>query len=165
MRQTARVLFTQRDAVGVVQASTIVTRAGFIAQNRAVAVDFIEDNERAARWYIDPANHDEAVRIVAAFVKPPPESFGWLFTREDQYRDPNTLPNVTALQDNIALLHWAGLLKADLDIHPYIAIRSRKRSRGSACANGLHSILGSHRFGAIIRRAVPVAQPDRATVS
>jgi sulfonate transport system substrate-binding protein len=120
LRQSERVLFTQREAIGRVQVSTMVARAGFIAANRAAMVDFLEDNARAVRWYMDPANHDAAVKIVADFFKRPPETFAWLFTREDQYRDPNMLPDIDALQANIDLLRKFGLLKADLDIRPHV---------------------------------------------
>ena len=120
LQTSARVLFTQHEAIGVVQVSTMVARAGFIAENRAAMVDFLEDNARAVRWYSDPANHDEAVRILADFFKQPPDRFAWAFTHRDQYRDPNTLPNIDALQANLNLLRKFDLLKADLDIRPCV---------------------------------------------
>jgi sulfonate transport system substrate-binding protein len=118
--RVARLLFTQREAIGVVQISTLVARAGFIAEHRAALVDFLEDNARAVRWYLDPANHAEAVRIVGDFFKQPPQQFDWAFTHEDQYRDPNLKPDIAAMQANIALARGFGLIKADLDIHPYV---------------------------------------------
>lgn len=120
LAQVARILFTQREAIGVVQVSTLVARTGFLARNRAVIIDFLEDNARAIRWYLEPANHDEAVHILADFFKQTPAQFDWAFTRKDQYRDLNLQPNVEAMQANIALLRRFGLLKADLDIHPYV---------------------------------------------
>ena len=37
-------------------------RKSFIDKNRAAMVDFFEDMLRVVRWYLDPKNHDEAVR-------------------------------------------------------------------------------------------------------
>ena len=72
----------------------LTARTGFIAKNRAALVDFFEDDIRATRWYIDPANHDAAIAIVAAFLKMPPERLGWVFTHNDLYRDPALHPDL-----------------------------------------------------------------------
>ena len=50
-----------------------------------------------ARWFLDPKNHDEVAKIASKITKVPPERFGWLFTKQDTYRDPNLLPNLEAL--------------------------------------------------------------------
>ena len=84
-------------------------------------VDFMEDVLRVTRWYIDPANHDEVVQIVAQFTKRPPALFAsWLFTRNDYYRDPNGEPNLDVLQRNINAMRALGLTKADLDVRNYV---------------------------------------------
>jgi ABC-type nitrate/sulfonate/bicarbonate transport system substrate-binding protein len=49
-----------------------VARAGFLAANRAAMVDFMEDVLRALHFFTDPANHREAVDIVARFNKQAP---------------------------------------------------------------------------------------------
>ena len=79
LRDMARTLFTQKDAFGVTQLTAWTARTGFIAQNRAALVDFLEDTIRAIRWYTDPKNHDEADAIVARLIKVPPERVGWAF--------------------------------------------------------------------------------------
>ncbi len=117
----ARTLFTQREAVGTTQMIAWGARSGFLQKNRDAVVDFMEDVLRVTRWYTDPANHDEAVQIVAQFTKRPPALFAsWLFTKRDYYRDPNGLPNLDVLQQNINALRALGLTKADLDTRNYI---------------------------------------------
>lgn len=119
LRDMARTLFTQKDAFGVTQLTAWTARTGFIAQNRAVMVDFLEDTIRAIRWYTDPANHDEAAAIVARLLKVPPERVAWAFGPRDQFRDPNGMPNMKALQSNLQEQKAVGLLKGDIDVTKY----------------------------------------------
>jgi NitT/TauT family transport system substrate-binding protein len=119
LREMARTLFTQKDAFGVTQLTAWTARTGFIAQNRAALVDFLEDTIRAIRWYTDPKNHDEATAIVARLIKVPPERVGWAFGPRDQFRDPNGMPNMTALQSNLQAQKAVGLLKGDIDVAKY----------------------------------------------
>jgi sulfonate transport system substrate-binding protein len=117
----ARTLFTQREAVGTTQMIAWGARSGFLQGNRDAVVDFMEDVLRVTRWYTDPANHDEAVQIIAQFTKRPPALFAsWLFTKQDYYRDPNGLPNLDVLQQNINDLQALGLTKADLNASNYV---------------------------------------------
>ncbi|HEY3917055.1 MAG TPA: ABC transporter substrate-binding protein [Stellaceae bacterium] len=120
LRAIARPLFIQADSVGVTQVSALVARASFLAAHRDAVVDFLEDYIRALRWYLDPANHAEAVKIVADFNKQPVSRAAWAFTRQDQYRSPDALPDVAALQRNIDTLYKLGLLKQRLDMAPHI---------------------------------------------
>jgi NitT/TauT family transport system substrate-binding protein len=119
LRRAARVLFTQRDAIGRSQVIVLVARAGFLARNRAAMVDFLEDTLRLQRWCLDPAHHREAVRIVAAVMKQPPDRLDWVFTEHENYRDPDTLPDMKALQSNINLMQELGFLNAGIDIAGY----------------------------------------------
>jgi sulfonate transport system substrate-binding protein len=124
LRANSRALFTQRDALGRTQMIVLTARKGFLEKNRAATVDFLEDNLRVARWCLDPANHDEAVRIAAKVTKQPPERFaGWLFTRDDYYRDPDMRPDVAALQANVDLQRETGFLKHPLDVRHYLDLR------------------------------------------
>lgn len=117
LRANARTLFTGYDAAGRQQVSTLVARAGFIEKNHAALVDFLEDYIRAVRWFTDPANHREAVQIVADFTKQPAALFdSWAFTRRDQYRNPDALPDPSLLQQNIDWLRSLGYLKGELDM-------------------------------------------------
>jgi NitT/TauT family transport system substrate-binding protein len=115
----ANTLFTQKDAFGVTELTMWTARTGFIQQNRAALVDFLEDTVRAVRWYSDPQNHDEAVAIVARLNKAPVAKVDWAFTGRDQYRDPNGMPNLAALQANLQLQKQVGFLKDDIDVKKY----------------------------------------------
>lgn len=120
LRSSARTLFTLKDAFGVTQLTAMTARASFIKQHRAVIVDFMEDAIRAIHWYTDPRNHDEAVKIVAGFMQRPPALFqDWLFTKKDDYRDPDGKPDLAALQRNLDTQRSLGLLNADIDVRKY----------------------------------------------
>jgi len=121
LREASRVLFTQKEIVGRTQMILWAARADFLKKNRAAMVDFMEDSIRAARWFLNPANHKEAVEIAARVSKRPPEAFDkWLFVKAgqqgDYYRNPDMLPDMKALQQNINLQHQLGLLKASFDV-------------------------------------------------
>jgi ABC-type nitrate/sulfonate/bicarbonate transport system substrate-binding protein len=115
----ANTLFTQKDAFGITQLTMWTARTGFIQSNRAALVDFLADVVRAIRWYTDPANHEEAVAIVAQLNKAPAARMQWAFTNRDQYRDPNGTPNLSALQNNLRLQKQVGLLSQDIDVKKY----------------------------------------------
>ena len=117
LRDIARTLFTQKDAIGRSQMIILTARAAFLEKNHAAVVDFLEDLLRALHWYADPANHDEVVKIVAGFSKIPAATFqSWLFTKGgDFYHDPNGLPDLDALQSNIETQRQLGFLKGELD--------------------------------------------------
>src|SRR6201997_2182146 len=81
LRNAARTLFNQKEAIGETQMIVFTARKSFIDKNRAALVDMMEDMIRIVRWYLDPANHQEAVAIAARLTKQPPERFdSWLFT-------------------------------------------------------------------------------------
>jgi len=120
MREVGRTLFTQRDVFGRTQLAMWTARSGFLAKNRPAMVDFMSDVLRAIRWYLDPANHKAAIEIVSQATKIPVERLdGWAFTARDEYRDPNGMPNLDALQRTIDAQRELGFLKADLDIKNY----------------------------------------------
>jgi sulfonate transport system substrate-binding protein len=115
-----RTLFTMKDAMGEAQTTLMAARQGFIAQHRAVLVDFFEDWQRAMRWYYDPKNRAEAIRILSNFTKQPPAAYeDWLFTKQDYYRNPDVIPNVKALQSNLNVQKELGLLNISIDVNKY----------------------------------------------
>ena len=60
LRNMARDLFVQRDAIGITDMIVWQARKPFIDKNRAAMVDFMEDTLRIVHWYTDPANHEAA---------------------------------------------------------------------------------------------------------
>ncbi|HVA12010.1 MAG TPA: ABC transporter substrate-binding protein [Stellaceae bacterium] len=120
LRAAAHDLFVQKDAIGVSQMIIWTARAGFIQKNRAALVDYLEDYLRELRWYHDPANHAAAIKAVTDYTKTPAALWdSWLFTKGDLYHDPNGMPDLDALQNNIAAAHGLGFVPADLDPHQY----------------------------------------------
>lgn len=119
LKQISRPLFSSRDALGVSQFIMWTARKPFIDKNRAAMVDFMEDTLRIVRWFIDPKNHDEAVQIASRVTKQPPERFGWLFTKQDYFRDNDMKPNLDALQANVNAVKELGFVKANLDVKKY----------------------------------------------
>ncbi len=116
LKKISRPLFLQKDAVGTTEMSIFVARQGFLEKNRAAVLDFLEDTLRIVHWYEDPANHKEVVEIAARITKQPAERFGWVFTKQDYFRDPNMVPNLDALQANINTQKDLGFLKDGIDI-------------------------------------------------
>ena len=120
LRAMSRVLFTQKEAVGRTQMIVWTARAGFLEKNRAAMADFMTDALRARRFYLNPANHEEAVAIVSQKTKLPPQRFAeWLFTKKDYFRDPEGLPDLDALQANVKLQNQLGFLKTNFDVRKY----------------------------------------------
>jgi NitT/TauT family transport system substrate-binding protein len=120
LRAIARTLFTERDAMGVTQLVMWGARQGFLAKNRPAIVDFLGDVLRSRHFYFDPANHAEAVKIVADFTHEAPENMSaWLFTDRDHFRDPNGVPNLAAVQANIDQMAKMGFLKGSIDVAKY----------------------------------------------
>jgi NitT/TauT family transport system substrate-binding protein len=130
-RAIARPLFTQREAVGTTDMIIWAARTPFLSKNRAAMVDFMEDAIRAAHFYLDPANHQEAVDIAAKFTKQPASNYqDWLFTKKDFYRDPNLLPDLTALQTSIDLQAELGFVKTSFKIGDYTDLSIVKEAAG-----------------------------------
>jgi sulfonate transport system substrate-binding protein len=119
LQKIARDLFVQRDAIGVADMLVWTMRKPFIDKNRAALIDFFEDTLRVTRWYLDPDNHEAVLQIAGRVTKRPPQSFDWLFTKRDIYRDPNMLPNLDALQKNVDLTHDLGFVRSSFDVKAY----------------------------------------------
>jgi NitT/TauT family transport system substrate-binding protein len=116
LKKIARPLFTSRAAIGVSEFTMWTARKSFIDAHRAVLVDFMEDSLRIVRWYLDPKNHDAATQIAARMTKQPASRFGWLYTKQDFYRNPNMVPNLAALQKNVDITQELGFVKTSLNV-------------------------------------------------
>ena len=116
LKKNARSLFDMKAAIGRSQFVMWSARKPFIDAHRAVLVDFLEDSLRILHWYLDPKNHDAAAEIASQLTKQPPERFGWIFSKNDYYRDPNLMPDLDALQKNVDMTHELGFAKASFDV-------------------------------------------------
>jgi len=119
-REMARTLFTQKDAMGRSQLAVWTARAGFLAKNRAVMVDFFEDYLRILRWYLDPANRPDMLQIVSGIFKVPVERLDKsTFNSNDVYFDRNGTPDMKALQTDVDAAAELGFLKSRIDLAKY----------------------------------------------
>ncbi|MBX6426189.1 MAG: ABC transporter substrate-binding protein [Variibacter sp.] len=133
-----KTLFTIRDAVGPQQTIMWVMRADFIAKNRAALVDYWEDHIRALRWFLDPKNHDEALKYVMDYTKQPRDAVDYAFTENDYYRSPDARPDVEGIKRGIQQNIESGILKAGIDVDKYVDLslieEAKTRIDGKASA-------------------------------
>ena len=112
-------LYDQTEGLGPSQFVFWTARQSFIDKHRAALIDCLEDMLRIERWYLDPANHAEVAKIASDLLKIPPERFGWLFTKQDYYRDPNMIPDLVALQRNVDTTAEMGFIKSRFEVKQY----------------------------------------------
>jgi len=114
-----RRLFKQCDSLGPVEMISHFATAEYIAKNRAAVVDMMTDLMLATRWFHDPKNRAEALRIAAEASKQPAASFEpWMFTKQDYGRDMNLMPDLKGFQSSIDQAVEFGVLKTGLTIVP-----------------------------------------------
>lgn len=117
---SVRALFTTRDAMGETQMTLMAARAPYIAQHRAALIDLFEDFQTGIRWLTDPRNRIQAIGILSSFTHEPSDALkDWLFTKADNYHDPDARPNLAALQSNVDTLTRLGFLKASVDVRSH----------------------------------------------
>jgi NitT/TauT family transport system substrate-binding protein len=109
-------LYNQVEGLGSSQFVFWTARQSWIDKHRAVLFDFMEDMLRIERWYLDPKHHHEVTKIASSLLKIPPERLGWLFTKQDYYRDLDMMPDLAALQRNIDTTADLGFIKARFDV-------------------------------------------------
>jgi NitT/TauT family transport system substrate-binding protein len=113
-------VFSTIDALGGTQTLQYIARESWIKANRAAVVDFFEDHLRFRRWIMDPANRDQALKIVADLTKRPVSAYeAWAFTKKAYYYDPDGLSDTKLLQKNIDDLKETGILPATVDVEKY----------------------------------------------
>ncbi len=114
-----RSLFTTTDAVGGADEVLFwVMRADFISAHRAAIVDFLSDHMAGVRWFLNPANRDEALAITEHFTKQSPEALQYVFTRDDVYRSPDLVPVIEPVQKDIDQAVSMNMLPARIDVAP-----------------------------------------------
>jgi NitT/TauT family transport system substrate-binding protein len=93
--------------------------------------DFTQDYLTGLRWFLDPKNHDEAVKITPTFTKRPASVYqSFAFTNKDFYRNPTGTPDIKALQHNIDLMHGLGVIKQKVDVKPYVDLSYLNAAKG-----------------------------------
>ena len=118
--EQTKVLFTNDDVLGPLMQNFIAARGGFIAKNRPAMVDFLEDFIRVVRWYYDEKNRDEAIKIIAEGSKTPEAVLRrFIFTKQDNYRSLEAMPDLKVLQSNWAAMKELGLSKQELKVEDY----------------------------------------------
>ena len=80
----------------------------------------MEDYIIGLRWFLDPKNHEEAVKLTAEFTKRPASNYDYAFTKKDFYRSPTATPDIKALQSNIDLMQDLGVIKQKVEVQPYV---------------------------------------------
>lgn len=112
-----KVLFTMCEALGPTQTVALVAKTDFIEDHRDALVDMMADHMRATRWYYDPANRENALKLVAEATGAPADEFKeWLFTIEkDQYRNQDLMPSVEGLQNAIDKSVEFGIIPAGIE--------------------------------------------------
>ena len=116
----ARPLFTVRDAMqGPSQFVIWAAREPFLEKNKAVMNDLMEDSVRALHFYMDPKNREQFLEVATRVSKQPASAFGYSYTKNDLYRDPNFRPNLDSLQRAVDVMPELGLLKAKMDVKKY----------------------------------------------
>jgi len=115
-----KVLFTTVDSMGPLMPNFVAAHGDFIAAHRAAMVDFLEDYLRVIRWYYDPANRAAAIKIISGANKLPPEVLErYIFTKKDNYRNLDGLPDLDVIQHNMHEQQEMGFTKTEIDIHKY----------------------------------------------
>jgi NitT/TauT family transport system substrate-binding protein len=89
------------------------------------------------RWFHDPANHKEAVEVIARLLKRPPAMLeDWLFTKKDFYRVLDGKPDLKVIQESIEKVKELGFIKETVDVSKYadlsfIEEAARRRRNGN----------------------------------
>jgi NitT/TauT family transport system substrate-binding protein len=94
-------IFVLADVLGPSETAVWTGTADWVAKNRAVLIDFVEDHIRFRRWTLDPKTHPEAVKLAAQHDKRPPETLSWIFTTRDNYHHPDAKIDVERFQKNL----------------------------------------------------------------
>ncbi|AZO33602.1 MAG: ABC transporter substrate-binding protein [Mesorhizobium sp.] len=118
LQENSDTLFTTRDAFGgPVALSFWVVSQSFLDKNRAAVVDFMEDFLRVNRWYTDPANRQEALKIFSEATKLPTSAIdAYVFKPGKDFCRPHNLAlDPALLQKNVDVVRGLGVVKADFD--------------------------------------------------
>lgn len=114
-----RVLFTTTDAVGGDDEVLFwVMKADFIKANRAAIVDMLTDHMAAVRWFLDPANRNDALALAHDFTKQSLQALDYAFTKNDVYRSPDLMPLIEPIQRDIDTAVSMKMLPSGIQVSP-----------------------------------------------
>ena len=114
-------LFAVDDVFGPNETISLAVRADYLAKNRAVLVDVLEDTMRFRRWITDPKTRPAALKVVSEATKLPVEALdGWVYTAKDYYVAPDAMVDVQRLQQNVIDMHRLGIAPATIDVKPHV---------------------------------------------
>jgi sulfonate transport system substrate-binding protein len=116
-----RPLFNITDVAGPSQVGMWVMRADVIAAHRAAIVDFMADDMRAVRWFLDAKNREEALAIAISVTKESRAALDYAFTQHDLYHSPDLKPNLQAVQRDIDSTLAMKLLPSRVVVEPKYA--------------------------------------------
>ena len=122
-----RSLFTTTDAVGGDDEVLFwVMPAAFIAAHRPAIVDVLTDHMAALRWFLDPANRNEALALTHDFTKQSLQALDYVFTKDDVYRSPDLVPLIEPIQRDIDTAVAMKMLPAPIDVSRYVDLSLAK---------------------------------------
>lgn len=104
---------------GATQSVFLAAKADFIAEHRDVLVDFVEDYIRVVRWFVDSANREEAIGIIADYMQVSPDRLSIQFTADDSYRHPWAEPTIEGAQLAIDNARSVGMYPGEFTIADY----------------------------------------------
>ena len=113
-----RALFQGKDIFGASETIFLAGRASYLKKHQDVVADFMEDWVRSRRWFLDPKNRTAAISIIARFMHIAPTELSYVFTHQDYFRDPWSVPNLPGVQKPIDIAHQIGLLKQTITVSP-----------------------------------------------
>jgi hypothetical protein len=77
----------------------------------------------------DPKTRDDAIKMLSDFTKIPASGFsGWIFTHKDYYYPPDALTDLKILQNNVDVMHEAGVIPSTIDVAPYVDMSLAKEA-------------------------------------
>jgi NitT/TauT family transport system substrate-binding protein len=124
-----RLLFTMGEVAGPAETVFFTAKREFLESNRAVVVDFLEDVLRFRRWLYDPRTRMDGIAILSKATKIPVEEYeDWVFTRRDNYRDPNAALDVERLQKNVDDLKASGVIPESIDVKAHVDMSYAKEA-------------------------------------
>jgi NitT/TauT family transport system substrate-binding protein len=122
-----RVLFTTAETLGPLQVLFLGARGDFLQKNPRRVQAFFDDYYRFLQYVIDPKNRDEIVEIAAKMQNVPPAGVKrWWMTQEDFYRDPEGLPTVPGMKEEMRLLKEFGILDTTVDLDRWVNLSYMK---------------------------------------